>query len=66
MTGLEAWSVISKNLTTLYKIRAMAGSSSYVQEEIDAEVVCFMALRKYDEMMSETKGELHGKVGCNG
>lgn len=52
MTPLKAWSVISKNLTELYGIRAIARDTQfkgYSADEIEAEVICYEALRRMEE-----------------
>lgn len=48
MTPMEAWRIISANLTDLYKMRrAMRpNSKGYTDADIEAEIECFMALRE--------------------
>lgn len=55
MTGLEAWSIISADLAELYRFRDatmrhyITGEQTmkpYSEKETEAEVMCFMALKK--------------------
>lgn len=59
MTGLEAWSIISADLAELYRLRDanmrhyVTGEQigqPYSKSETEAEVICFMALKKMDEV----------------
>lgn len=52
MTPMEAWRIISKNLTELYQRRyAAAGHKKpWTQEEITAEVLCFKALETAEKL----------------
>lgn len=59
MTGLEAWAIISANLAELYRFRDadmrhyLTGEQTgqpYSRKETEAEVICFMALKKMDEV----------------
>lgn len=49
MTGLEAWAIISSNMSELYRYRNAASKKPYSQKEVEAEVVCFEALKKLDK-----------------
>lgn len=49
MTGLEAWAIISANISELYTRRGTDGVTPYTHKEVEAEVMCFAALKKYDE-----------------
>ena len=52
MTGLEAWKIISANMVNLYKLRGSVNGTNrkcYSDEEIQAEVICFAALKEFDE-----------------
>jgi hypothetical protein len=51
MTPLEAWNIISANLNDHYKARrAMYPTSKgYTEAEIEAEAMCFRALKEMQE-----------------
>lgn len=51
MTPMEAWHIISANLNDHYKARrAMYPTSKcYTDAEIEAEVMCFQALKEMQE-----------------
>lgn len=49
MKPLEAWRIISGCLNELVNIRASICSKGYSQEEVEAQVICFEALRKMEE-----------------
>lgn len=55
MTPMEAWHIISGNLLNLYKMRRALNNSEkgYTQTEIDAEVICFEALKEMEEREKE-------------
>ena len=48
MTPMQAWSIISANLMELYKRRNANDCKPYVDAEITAEVICYMALKKME------------------
>lgn len=52
MTPMEAWSIISSSLRELYDKRNAGGEKPYNDDEIEAELLCFMALR---EMQRDTE-----------
>ena len=49
MTPLEAWQIISDCMKELVDIRQSRGGKGYSQEEAQAEVICFEALRRMEE-----------------
>lgn len=49
MTPREAWGIISRALIELYDRRAAEGLEPYKDKEMQAEVVCFMALKEMEE-----------------
>jgi hypothetical protein len=51
MTPMEAWGIISANLNDRYKTRrAMYKTSNgFTEAEIEAEVICFQALKEMQE-----------------
>ena len=51
MTPLEAWRIISANLTNLYKMRRAMNpkDKGYTEAETQAEVICFQALKEMQE-----------------
>ena len=49
MMPLEAWRVISANLMELYKRRKALNFPPYVDREIQAEVICYEALKEMEE-----------------
>lgn len=55
MTPMEAWHIISANLLNLYKMRRALNNNEkgYTQTEIDAEVICFEALKEMEEREKE-------------
>ena len=60
MKPLEAWSVISANLTNLYALRKTKGFKGYVPADTEAEVIAYRALkdmqeREYPELLSLAK-----------
>ncbi len=56
MTPLEAWRIISADLAQLYKMRKAISDTEkgYTSAEVEAEVICFEALRR---MEREGKGK---------
>lgn len=52
MTPMEAWHIIARDLHELYDKRNAEGNKPYTDDEIEAEVLCFVALR---EMEGEDK-----------
>ncbi len=53
MTPLEAWHIISANLSDLYKKRRDEHFKGYVEADIQAEVICFQALKEMEERNNE-------------
>ena len=49
MTPMEAWGIISQNLTELTCLRVDKGYKSHTQREIDAQVICFHALKELEK-----------------
>ena len=51
MTPMEAWRIISADLTDLYKMRRALNNSDkgYTDAEVEAEIECFMALKEKEE-----------------
>ena len=49
MSPMEAWHIISANLMELYKKRRTENFNGYVDAEIEAEVICFMALKEMEK-----------------
>ena len=51
MKPLEAWRIISSNMNELERYRQILtnGGKGYSQEEVQAEVMCFEALRRMEE-----------------
>lgn len=45
MTPMEAWGIISANLMELYKLKRTDTFKGYTEADIEAEVICFTALR---------------------
>jgi hypothetical protein len=67
MTPMDAWKIISRNLMQLYKLRAEFLDVAYTQEDIQAEVMCYMALKEMEKKDSkngkkQTKKSKHKKV----
>lgn len=52
MTPLEAWSVISKNLAELYRMRNASGGNGNRPEDTEAEVIAFTALKELQERIA--------------
>ena len=48
MTTMDAWHIISRNLHELYNRRNANGEKPYNDEEIEAEVMCFVALKEWN------------------
>ena len=57
MTPAEAWSIISANLMTLYKMRRALNNSDkgYTAAETEAEVVCFKALMEMQKRSADNE-----------
>ena len=55
MSPMDAWHIISANLCDLYKKRKTNCFKGYVDAEIEAEVICFKALK---EMEKKFKNEM--------
>lgn len=54
MTPMEAWHIISANLTNYYRMRRGPGfEKGYVPADNEAEVICFMALKQMEERMKD-------------
>ena len=53
MTPMEAWSIVSANLATLYRIRRAnnPGFKGFDDVEIEAELIAFQALKEMEERM---------------
>jgi hypothetical protein len=49
MTPMEAWGIISANLTELYKLKKTDTFKGYTEADLDAEVWCFIALKEMYE-----------------
>lgn len=49
MTPMEAWRVISANVMELYKRRKTSYYNGYTDADIEAEIICFNALKKASE-----------------
>lgn len=57
MPPMEAWGVISSNMLELYKMRKTANFKGYVDAEIEAEVICFCALRAAEKSIVEGRSK---------
>lgn len=55
MTPMDAWGIISKNLKQLYATRDSLGITPYTDEEIEAEVLCFTALKEAQRLEDDCK-----------
>ena len=51
MTPMEAWRIISANLENLYKRRRDDKFKGYTDAEVEAEVICFQALKLMEERL---------------
>lgn len=49
MTPMDAWHVISAILADLYKKRKTNCFKGYVDADVQAEVICFQALKEMEE-----------------
>ena len=49
MTPMEAWTIISANLTNYYKLIKNNTSEGYTENDIKAEIICFKALKDMEE-----------------
>lgn len=45
MTSMEAWKIIAANMKKLYCTRDALGITPYSNDEIEAEIVCYNALK---------------------
>jgi hypothetical protein len=54
MTPMEAWGIISSNLMELYKCKRTETFKGYTDADLEAEVLCFKALR---EMYERSEGK---------
>ena len=48
MTPMEAWHIISANLYNYYNLCRSETSKGYTDADIEAEVICFKALKEMD------------------
>lgn len=55
MTPIEAWKIISRNIEQLYATRYSLGITPYTDEEIEAEVMCFTALKEAQRREDDCK-----------
>lgn len=55
MTPMEAWRIISANLVDLYKRRRDEHFNGFVDADIEAEVICFRALKEMEERAASGK-----------
>lgn len=57
MTPMEAWSIISSNMSELLRFRiAVSGNQrAYTEKEMEAEVIAFAALKEMEERMDGGK-----------
>lgn len=53
LTPIEAWHIISGCMNELANIRAAICGQGFSQEEVQAEVICFEALRRMEEKANE-------------
>ena len=51
MTPMEAWAVISANLANYYKMRKSPTFKGYVEADVEAEVICFIALKQAEKAL---------------
>lgn len=49
MTPMQAWHIISANLAELYKLKRTDTYKGYTDADVQAEVVCFKALKEMEE-----------------
>jgi hypothetical protein len=53
---MEAWHIISENLTNYYRMRRGLGiEKGYVPADIEAEVICFLAFKQMEERMNNNE-----------
>lgn len=68
MTPMEAWRVISENMLELYKRRKTSCYKGYTDADVEAEVVCFNALRQAkngeNEWVRDTSSNFHHRYNC--
>lgn len=55
MTPMEAWHIISANLYNYYQLCRSETPKGYTDADIEAEVICFKALREMREREKVTK-----------
>ena len=55
MTPMEAWRIVSDNLTELYNLRRTEQDNGFCDADIDAQVICFQALKEKQERTSSGK-----------
>lgn len=49
MTPMQAWHIISANLAELYKRKRTKNFKGYTDDDVQAEVICFKALKEMEE-----------------
>ena len=49
MTPMQAWHIISANLMELYKLKRTENFKGFTDADIQAEVICFRALKEMEE-----------------
>lgn len=57
MTPMDAWSIVSANLATLYRIRRAQnpGFKGFDDVEIEAEIMAFHALKEMEEREKQNR-----------
>lgn len=53
MTPMEAWHIVSANLANYYKTKRTDTYKGYVDADLEAEVICFQALKEAEERQKE-------------
>ena len=48
MKPLEAWRIVSANLSNFYKMRKTPGFKGWTDADTEAEVICFKALQEME------------------
>ena len=49
MSPMDAWHIIAANLAELYKLKRTDTYKGYTDADVQAEVVCFKALKEMEE-----------------
>jgi hypothetical protein len=49
MKPMQAWKIISANLSKLYKLRRTKNYKGYNDDDIQAEIACFIALKELEK-----------------